>query len=345
MDIVSIASTVLHLAGIPHGRVSVIGMSRSQPGQLLAASLVFVDDKTEPTLFVKLTTDMNSADALRAEFDNLSRLAGGLAEPLRSTVPAPVWFGELEGVTVLAETALSGRRMKNFPPDRYFCSSRFRRHLGNVVEWLHGFHLSMGDGGAAGDPARRLRDELDVFRRDFRSSSRLDELLRETEDHLTRRAVPLGPWHGDFCTANVLVPDDRRVHVIDWEQPSRDCWPLADLLYFISSLWCIPHAKGPQAQAANYRRMFFGEHHLSAQIVDAVRGLAAPLDVAPVDVLPLSVITWVVYANLKRRLLTQPGDTGAEPADHWPLILLDGEACLNLELLAEHRDDYRLARL
>src|SRR6185295_18572183 len=88
-------------------------------------------------------------------------------------------------------------------------------------------------------------------------------LLDETREQLSGARIPASPWHGDFCTANVVVAPDDRLAVIDWEYTIEPISPLADLLYFLSSCWCVPYAKGAAARRANFERMFFGPHAYS----------------------------------------------------------------------------------
>ncbi len=53
------------------------------------------------------------------------------------------------------------------------------------------------------------------------------------------------------------------------------------------------------------------------------------------------VLSWVGYANRKRRLVTEAGDReAAQMGEIEPLILFDGNRCLNLELLAEERERF-----
>ena len=345
MDAVSLAGEVLNRAGIRRAGVSVIGMNRSQPGQDQLALLVFIDGRTEPALFVKATPDPRAAQALRRESDNLSFLARRLGPTLERTVPATVWFGELDGLTVLAETAMSGTRMKNFPPQRYFRSARFLRHLANVVAWLGSFQEALtADRGVPITPADGARGEIEAYRAGFRVSSRLDDLLAESAERLMGRGDLLGPWHGDFCTANVLVANDRDATIIDWEQPLVRTSPLADLLHFLASVWCVPYKKGAAARVTNYLTMFFGEHRLTRPVVDAARGFTRRLGLESSDLLGLSVLAWVAHANRKRRLLSHHAAAaeGASAA-HWPLVMFEDESCLNLELLAEHRNRYVLS--
>jgi hypothetical protein len=125
--------------------------------------------------------------------------------------------------------------------------------------------------------------------------------------------------------------------VIDWEYPLGKTWPLADLLYFTTSTWCIPYRKGSDAVEENYRNLFFRPHGFSHLIQDAVDGTVNRLGLPREVALPLSVLCWTAFANRKRDELAR--DPGRETG-HLPLILIREDACLNLEILAELRDRF-----
>ena len=62
--------------------------------------------------------------------------------------------------------------------------------------------------------------------------------------------------------------------------------------------------------------------------------------------MPISVLIWVDYANRKSECLERIGLRDAESARrHLPLVLVDDGRCLNLELLAAHRETYALNEL
>ena len=64
--------------------------------------------------------------------------------------------------------------------------------------------------------------------------------------------------------------DDRQV--VDWEHPLRRSWPLADLLHFFNSVWCIPYAKG---QARGNSGVYIQQRY-EVQILDSfgLKGVA-----------------------------------------------------------------------
>jgi hypothetical protein len=341
IDVFSIVEDLGRRRGVDAGRISVIEMNRSGPSQTAVALLAFLDGGPDPIAFIKATPDDERAAALGREFENLTRLACGGGEAFRRSVPEPLYLDRVGDLTVLAETAATGTRMKDFPPDRYFASRRFRDHFSLVVRWLVDFHAALA-GEAAPPAAREAAREIDRYRGTHRVSPALDELLQETAGTLEDVDLSLVPSHGDFCTANILIPDSDGVFVIDWEYPLSRTWPLSDLLYFITSTWCVPYRKGRDAVRANYRRIFFDPHAFSDLIAKSVSWYGEQLKIATGLSTPLSVMAWVAFANRKHDELARIGGAGGAGDEivHTPLVMIDGGACLNLEILAEHRDSF-----
>jgi aminoglycoside phosphotransferase (APT) family kinase protein len=308
--------------------------------------MVFADDQALPAAFIKATCSPARAEALQCEYDNLTYLLRQLPQPLSGTVPRPLYFGRLDGYVVLAQSAGPGQRMKNFWPDSYFRSNRYRTDFQNVIDWLVEFQRALAGVDLATDPRgspARPEQEIAAYRGSFRVSSRLDELLVWSAECLKERDYVLSPWHGDFCTANILVADRKRICVIDWEQRLSRSWPLMDLLYFLSSLWCVPYRKGINQRALNYRQLFFGEHDQSTMIRAAGRRIANELEIDARDLVALSTLVWVVFANRKLAWRDPESQRGGG-SSHRPLIMLRDQSCLNLELLATHRDRYVFTR-
>jgi aminoglycoside phosphotransferase (APT) family kinase protein len=347
IDVLETTREILHRAGLEPRTLSVIELNRSDSTQSSIVLLVFADGRAEPSFVVKAVTGGEQARALACEFENLTHLHERGAAAFRQTVPRPVHLGRIDGYDVLAETAMRGVRMKNFPPNSYFGSRRFREHFTSIVAWLHEFHQCLAaepSPAADGSGPEGAGAAIERYRGCFQCSTELDELLTETEQRLLGRRYPQSPWHGDFCSANILITDDQRIGVIDWEHRLVSSWPLLDLLYFVCSIWCVPYRKGSAPLAANYRRLFFEQHRLTELIRDSVRQYAGKLDVAVDDLLPLSVICWVVYANRKHETLSAEAAGPLWPGQtHWPLVMFEGDRCLNLELLAGHRHDYVLS--
>jgi hypothetical protein len=343
IDVFAIIEDLARRKGVDAGRISVIELNRSGPAQTSVVLLAFLVDQRGPIALIKATPDADRAVALRREFDNLTRLGRDASASFRRTVPEPLYCDQLGELTVLAETAMPGTRMKDFPPDSYFASRRFQGHYSLAVRWLIDFQRSLAD-DAPPAPTDEAARAIERYRDTHRVSPALSDLLTDTVGNLQIGTAPRVPSHGDFCTANVVIPDGNDLFVIDWEYPLARTWPLADLLYFTCSTWCVPYRKGRDALKANYRHLLFSSHGFSDLIRESVAWYAGQLGIATELLLPLSAMCWVEFANRKHVELTR-GRAACREFDetgHTPLIIIENDACLNLELLAEHRDTYLL---
>jgi len=347
IDVVAIARASLVEAGLEFDHLSVIELNRSPGSETAFALLAFLDGQPAPAAFIKATADAGRAASLECEFANLQTLQQQGRDLPASSVPAPLFLGSFEGLTVLAESVLPGTRMKNFSPASYGGSRRFPGDVKTVVRWLDGFRRSFMDAGLPPSPQTQggVAATVERYRERFKVSAPLDALLIETVDQLAPCDTPNPAWHGDFCTANLILPDTGGIGVIDWEYPLATCWPLADLLYFISSIRCVPRADGDAGRAAVYRHLLFEPHRHAGLFRESVEWYMQQAGLAIGLVMPLSVITWVVYANRTIEAIDglRSTATGIAEVDYMPLVLLEDDRCLNLELLAELRGAYTLA--
>lgn len=344
-DLRAMLERLLRASGSDFDRIAFILLERSSPSDTAVALLAFLDDQPAPHAFVKSSPDAAGARRLEREFRNLSWLHRHGSAELRRAVPAPLHLGQLDGVTMLAESAVTGTRMKDFPPDVYFASTAFRQHFAAVVRWLVELHRSAE--GASDDPLPARVDALESvarYREHYQVTAILDELLERCARRLEGYTGAVPPWHGDFCTANVVIGDGGAIAVIDWEYPLVRSWPLADLLYFITSTWCVPYARGRRALAANYLRLFFAEHPWREQLREATLSYVRELGIAAELILPLAVMAWVAQANRKHEELEALRDLRDMEVEstELPLLMVEERHCLNLELLAEHRERFAL---
>jgi len=215
IDVVGLAREVLREAGLGFRDVSVIELDRSGAEAPGLALLAFVDGKPEPQALIKASADPRRGERLRSEFDNLRRLHAEGTDAVRRGVPAPLHLGQHGDLVTLAETAVAGTRMKNFPPDRYFNSRRFSLHLEALLDWLAEFHTAISTPGQGDDAA----SAVGRYRAAFDVSPALDALLTESAERLDAADSRRFAWHGDFCTANIIVGADERITVVDWEYP------------------------------------------------------------------------------------------------------------------------------
>jgi len=346
LNVLELAEESLRRAGFEFNELSVIELNRSSLTEGAAhALLAFADRHPEPLAVIKLHSAGRAPGLLRREYDNLVWLHGLGSAALARSVPAPLDHGAIQGCSVMAQSVLPGRRMKNLEPDRYFRSDAFRADLAAVGDWLCEFQAAVAPQAGAlptvtGDEG--LARAIATYRDRFSVSSTLDRLLDDTSDALAGSTLPAVPFHGDFCTANVLLGPDGGIGVIDWESEPGCCWPLADLLHFLASVWALPYSRAAGAQAANYRKMFFSEHDLTGPARTVAHSYLDRVGVARRLALPLSVACWVTYANRKYDALPESCDREAESHYFLPLIIFEGGGCLNLELLAERRGEFIL---
>jgi len=339
IDLGGIVHEVLGLAGIRATSVSMIELDRSGVDEPLVAVLAFIDDAREPAAFLKLTSDGPAAASLDSEYGNLVRLAEQLPEAMRATVPRPLYRGQVRGLAVLAETVLPGARMKNLSGG-WFRSAAFSPALERVMDWLDEFSASDTLAGSR-STSERAGEIVDRYRDRFDRSPEADRLLDEAVASTVDIPLPTVPAHGDFCVENVLVAEGGRIGVIDWEHPLDDGWPLADLLHFIASLWCIPHGKSAATRVENHRRMFYGDHPRRDLFRKRVAGHLRRLGIDPGRAVPLSALAWAQYANRKM----QGVPAAADPPDTMPRIFIEDRRCVNLELLALEVGSYLFAGL
>lgn len=339
MHLTRFTEEILRRGAISFDRATVIEQNRSHRADSRFALLVFLDGRAVPDACIKATT--GNPDGLETSYRNLNALHAASGESFRTTIPNPYWYGNVDRYTVLLTSTVPGTSMKQFPPDRYFSSDAFRRHFERIADWQCSLAKVQIRDRSSGRVA--ASDAVERYRRTHAVSGALDRLFDECVDMLSGSEVPSTPTHGDFCTANVLVTEDDRIGVIDWEYPLLAEWPLSDIVYFISSIWAIPRRRDVDGRAENYRTLFFKPNRFTPLIRSALNQLCTTLAMAPELILPLTAIAWTSLANRKRAEREEAASTDTDATwDDWnmPLILVQDNACLNLELLARHRTDF-----
>ncbi len=309
--------------------------------------MIFVDSTPAPRAVLRVTTDSERARQFKSAYDNLKTLRAALPSALVDSVPTPLLFETRNGLTCFLESAQTGTPIKTQPPNRYFRSRRFRRDFSAVVEWVTAFNQSLGVSAeqlSASQHNALLDDRIATYREQFSVSSRLGNLLDETQAALSGADLQFSPRHADFCTANVLMDPDHNIQVIDWEQPLTPTWLFSDLLHFMNSIWAIPYGRGTEAQEQNYRTLLFSETHLTDLLRQGTRRYAESLSIAPNLMTYLSVMAWVQHALQKADYVSQfaktPDETEALMARVHHITIVKNNQCCNLEILAAERSQY-----
>jgi hypothetical protein len=344
-ELINTVIKILHDNNIKTENLRALPLNRSYGDYVYLSFLMFDVRNRYPIAVAKLDTSLMKTSILQLEFNNLKTMHSAAPNPkFKESIPLPFYLGQWKNYSLLIESALPGKRMKNYYPQTYLRSQLFKTHLNAVVSWLLDFHNCQDIQNINIDKNNNLLQEnIAKYLKSFDYSDKLKGLLEETKTKLYGINTKLVAWHRDFCTANVLVNDYGYMGVIDWEYPlDKLSWPLADLLYFISSLQSIRFKPGLEALEHNYRSLYFRNSTLNKLLKDIIYKYAKYMNINMDLLVYYSVISWVMYANHKYEYLGLNGiDMGSEDVViHLPLIMIREGRCMNLEILAELERDY-----
>jgi hypothetical protein len=156
------------------------------------------------------------------------RLRAG-AQQAGAVVPEVMWSGTHHGNPVVALQAVAGerwsRRLLAHP-------ARLPELLEPLAAWLLAWNAATAQATAL--TATRLESFVLAPARRICAAAGLHELLRRVERLCVEcedRVVPLVAAHNDLTAANILLADDGRLGVVDWEESGERCLPLGDLSY------------------------------------------------------------------------------------------------------------------
>lgn len=346
MDLLGLARQALQDAGIPFARLSGIQMNRAPRSKQHLMVLIFTGG-VKPAAVLRVSTDSKQAAIFKSSYETLKKLKEALPAHLADSVPEPLLLQNKNGVAIFLESAQRGTPIQMLHPNRYFRSKAFKKDFLAVVDWVVAFNKSLGVTIQDIPSTQRkalLTDPIDAYRRNFRVSPALNRLLDETEEALSNHVLTLVPHHSDFCTANILIDKDHTVRVIDWDHELTPMCPFCDLLHFMSSVWCIRYGRSPAVRQQNYHSLFFTQTHLTSTLQNGVRRYTQSLNLDPGLLTYLSVMTWVHHALYKADFINQVAisedDAQQLMKTAYPITIVDRDQCLNLEILAAHRDRY-----
>ncbi|HID63396.1 MAG TPA: aminoglycoside phosphotransferase family protein [Anaerolineae bacterium] len=194
---------------------------------------VFARGARLPTFVAKIGRNHPDAPRLRQEYDNLLYLRDRLGD-LASTLPRPLYLGEVAGHPVMVETFLTGKVMLPTGP---LCWRRnYSRDLQAMLVWLKAFQTRTTVGYLRWDEAvldAKARRRIDKAGRKAGVSRITVDYLNNLANGLRDRQLPLVSAHGDLHHSNILLADGRVCGVTDWEFSSRASYPFFDWFQFL----------------------------------------------------------------------------------------------------------------
>lgn len=271
--------------------------------------LVMPEGTTEPALVAKVPRLRDDTAGVAREAANLRAARDALSGEV-GTIPLVVALEENRGRPILLETALVGRPMAPAAVRR-----DPSRCVDAVTAWLT--KLSLASASRAETQAgwgERLLEaplrRLDGVFPPGEEPSALVERTRELLLPLRQAELPLVFEHGDLSHPNVLLLEDGRVGVVDWELAEPRGLPVRDLFFFLTYVaFAERRATDVAGQVAAFHDAFVRPRGWARPVVAAY---AERLGLEPSLLTPLFVACWASYtAGLLARL---GGDAGAGAA-------------------------------
>ena len=229
-----------------------------------------------------------------------ARRPGGL-----DTAPRVITYEVIDGWPLLIETAIRGRHLN---------ARAVRRDPGKscraVVDWLAAIDQPAATAQAdAADRFSRLIDEPLLRLEEYVGTSAADRRLLEQArlicDRLRQFSLPAVFEHGDLCDPNLLLCDDGRIAVVDWELADPAGLPAVDLVFFLAfAASARARARTSAARMRAFDHAFFHRNSWTAPYVRAYLDRHA----IPVKAFPaLFVLGWTRY--LAKRLPRSTAET------------------------------------
>jgi hypothetical protein len=254
--------------------------------------LIFAEPGPIPLVAVKAPRVNEAAAGVRREGAALASLAAR-SEGSVSGVPRILVRHEIDGVPLLAETALVGRPLESLLAPR-----RLGPWSTKVTDWLAALA-----GGAVALPTVHWRDAIveptlsrfvEVF------GGVVDRgLLREAETIVRAiGALPPVPEQRDLGPWNLLVTPAGELAVLDWESAEVDGLPTLDLLYYLAyASFNVDRAHDRETRVASYRRSLDFSTLTGAVRRDCLARYLGALGIDPARLAPLRVLLWLIHAQ------------------------------------------------
>ena len=266
--------------------------------------LVLAGGKPDPVLVAKVPRLTSAVAAIEREVANLRAIEVARPDWLNS-IPRVVAYEECFGRPVLVETALVGHLMDPVTVRRDLAGC-----CAAVSGWLCGTerpHLGASTGNEnwyerlVEQPLRQFGDVFPLSTDDIRLLERTWALV----EPLRGTSLPMVVEHGDLSHPNIILCEDGRVGVVDWELADVNGVPASDLFFFLAyAAFALGKARAGKDYISSFHTAFFGR---TAWAPPYVAAYAEALQLSSHLLTPLFVLCWARYTvGLLRRL----GGTG-----------------------------------
>lgn len=319
----------------PPGQLSYLFVDDWRRDFSLVTTLVFAAGGTAPLMVAKLARTADAHAQLRAERDNLERLASSARDELRRSVPRPLGYLEGDDMAVLTSSVVPGA----IPSHRDLTDQGATRLVDAATAWLIELHRGTSTETrrfSQADLERHVLEPVARYRETFTPEARelgLLDATREAGRALLDTELPLPLYHGDFCPQNTLVDGDR-LSVIDWDTPLAERLPGWDLFHFLA---CIADDGRTSDPLGPFRAAFLEPGRNRDLTAAAVNTYADALSIDATTLGTAFTLFWIDYA-LHHVAARAEREAAGGILQWWTLVQCD-TTCRNLALLAERHSD------
>jgi aminoglycoside phosphotransferase (APT) family kinase protein len=286
---------LVSLAGKAGVDLSGLRCGLSARGKYNANKTIFYlfDKKSErPELVVKMTRAAEFNYRLENEYRVLSLLhEKGFVD--RGTFPEPLFFGYHENLAILGQKAVHGEPFRARTKATVDCPI-----ARDAIAWIVRLGTASSEKSAA--TAAQVGEALNKL---FRRFAEIYDLSRFDRDFLTAQIAtishasghfPLVFQHGDPGTWNILVSEQGKVIILDWEAGEPHGMPLWDFFYFMRTFgsW-ISRVQGVKDPLQNFTRNFLEPSALSALLAEKVACYRAHIGLDDDLIEPLFHTCWM----------------------------------------------------
>lgn len=254
-------------------------------------TLLGFDDAGRPRVIAKMTRSPVYNARLEREYRTLSTLQSSACMD-EGCYPAPLFLRQYGELALIGQAVLRGSPFRNASTGRADCL-----HARAAIDLLTRLGVASADERM---PADRVADQLEGmvarFARLYPAASEENDFLDELVQRLRTcdLDMPLVFKHGDPTTWNIVVREDGRVALLDWEHGDPRGLPLWDLLDFLQSYggWASRmHGPGesPEARAA----AFLEPGRMNALFARAIRDYCTHVGIDRSLIEPLFYTCWV----------------------------------------------------
>lgn len=253
---------------------------------------LFEKGASEAKYVVKMTRAPEFNFRLENEYRSLSHIREKNYVD-EKTYPTPLFFGHHVGLVVSAQKAVHAQPFRTRTLATADCPI-----MRDAIDWIIKLGAaSANDSGVAGEQVAGVLSKLferfrEIYPLPVNEIEFISEQIEMLESSMT--PFPLVFQHGDLGSWNILVGNDDKVIVLDWEAGETGGMPLWDFFYFIRSyaMWMC-RVKGQRDSQKNFEAMFLQPSEISNIFSETITKYCAQIGLEKSLIAPLFYTCWM----------------------------------------------------